>query len=90
MFSDVLKRSQTVKYLGIYFDLNLSFIEHIDCVNERARMELSAMKVMAAADCEQRHLFLLCHALVLSIFEYALTIQTIGYMHVERFEKNTE
>jgi hypothetical protein len=45
------------------------------------------MKVMAAADCEQHYLFLLYHGLVFSIFEYALTIKTISYMHVERFEK---
>jgi hypothetical protein len=87
MFSDVWKRSQTMKYLGIYFDRSLSIIEHIDRVIERARKGLSAIKVMAAADCEQRHLFLLYQRLVVSIFEYALAIQTFSNTHIERLER---
>jgi hypothetical protein len=78
MFSDALKRSQTIKYRGIHFDRSLSFIEPIDHVIERARKELSAMKVMAAANCEQRHLFLLYQGQVLSIFEYVLAIHTLS------------
>jgi hypothetical protein len=58
MFSDVLKRSQPMTYLGIHFDQNLSFIEHIDRVIEKARKGLSAMKVMNADDGQQRILFL--------------------------------
>jgi hypothetical protein len=88
MCSDVLKRSQSMKYLGIYFDRNLSFIEHIDRVIESAeRKGLSAINVMAAADCEQRHLFIFYQELVVSIFEYALAIQTFSNKHIERLER---
>jgi hypothetical protein len=64
---------------------DISFIEHIDRVIERARKGLSAMKVMAAADCEQRHWVLLYQGQVVSIFEYA--IQTVSNKHIESSDK---
>jgi hypothetical protein len=56
-------------------------------VIERARKGRSAIKVMAAVDCEQRHLFLLYQELVVSIFEHALAIQTLSNKHIERLER---
>jgi hypothetical protein len=84
MFSDALKRSQTMKYLGIHYDRSLSFIEHIDRLIERARKGLNAIKVLAVADCEQRHVFLLYQGLLVSIVEYALAIQTLSNKRFER------
>jgi hypothetical protein len=63
-----------MKSLGINFDRSYCSIEHIDRVNERSKKKVSAVKVMAPADCEQRHLSLLYQGLVVSIFfffEYA-------------------
>jgi hypothetical protein len=57
-------------------------------VIESARKEQSDIKVMAAADCEQRHLFLIYQGLVFSIFEYALAIQTLTLnKHIELLER---
>ena len=59
--SEVVERSQSMKYLGLRFDRSLAFTEHIAHVIMKARKGLLAMRVMAAADCEQRHLCLLYH-----------------------------
>jgi hypothetical protein len=50
--SEVLKRTHVRKYIGVAFDRSLIFAVHIDQVVMKARKELSAMKVMAAANCE--------------------------------------
>jgi hypothetical protein len=53
----------------------------------KARMGLSAMKVMAAANCEKRNLVLLYHGLVLSVIEYALAILTLNNTQINKLER---
>ena len=76
-----------MKYLGLRFDRSLAFTEHIAHVIMKARKGLLAMRVMAAADCEQRHLCLLYQGLVLSVLEYALAILTLSHSQIERLER---
>lgn len=39
-----------------------------------------AKRIMVAANCEQRHLFLFCHGLVPSVAEYVLAYLTLSQM----------
>ena len=45
------------------------------------------MRVMAAANCEQRHLVLLYQGLVLSVIEYILAILTLSRTQMARLER---
>jgi hypothetical protein len=87
MCSDGVQRSNTMKYLGVQFDRSLAFNKHVDHVIMKARRGIAAMRVMAAANCEQRHLFLLYQGLVLSVIEYALAILTLSRTQLERLER---
>ena len=74
-------------YLGVRLDRSLSFRDHVDYVITKARKGLSAMRVMAAANIEQRLLILLFQGLVLSPIEYALAILTVSPTQIGRLEK---
>jgi hypothetical protein len=65
-----------MKYLGEQFDRSLAFNKHVGHVIIKARRVIAAMRVMAAANCIQRYLFLLYQGLVLSVIEFALAILT--------------
>ena len=82
--SNTVERTSTMKYLGMRFDRSLAFTEHIDQVVIKAKKGLSAMRVMAATDCEQRHLVLLYEGLVLSVMDYALAIMTLSHTQIEK------
>ena len=69
-----------------FFYRSLSFKEHVDHVIIRAGKGLAAMKVMAAAQCEQRLLFLLYQGLVVAVVEYALAILTLSQTQIERLD----
>ena len=84
---DVLERTSTMKYLGVMLDRSLSFKDHVDHIIEKAYKGLAAMKVMAAAQCEQRLLFLLYQGLVVAVVEYALAILTLSQTQTERLDR---
>src|SRR5579871_6938191 len=75
---EVLVRTSTMKHLGVLFDRSLWFYAHVDTIIIKARRGLAAMRVMSAAKCAQRllFLFLLYQGLVLSVIEYAMAILT--------------
>ena len=60
-----LIRKSSMSYLGIKFDRSLCFRDHIDHVIAKARNALSVLKIMAAANIEQRLLVILYQGLVL-------------------------
>jgi hypothetical protein len=59
----------------------------IDHVVTKATKELSAMKVMAAANCEQRNLVLSHQGLVLSVIEYALAVLALSNTQIDKLER---
>lgn len=87
MNGETLARTNTMKYLRVLFDRSLTFKDHVDHTIARARKELVAMRVMAAAHCEQRLLALLYQGLVLSVIDYALAILTLSITQTERLDK---
>ena len=85
---ETVERTQAMNYLvGIRFDRSLSYNEHIDQVIIKAKRGLAAMRVMAAANCEQRHLCLLYEGLVMYVLEYAMAILTFSRKQIERVER---
>ncbi|CAG5130147.1 unnamed protein product, partial [Candidula unifasciata] len=70
MRNNVLIRTNVMTFLGERFDRSLSFKEHVDHVITKARKGLSAVRIMAASNIEQRLLILLIYGLVPSPIEY--------------------
>ena len=87
MGGEKLTRTKVMSYLGVKFDRSLSFNAHVDHVISKARKGLTALRVMAAANVEQRLLTLLFHALVLSPIQYAAAILTVSPTQIARLEK---
>ena len=65
----------------------LRLTEHVYHVIMKAKKGLAAMKVMAASNCEHRHLVLLYQGLFLSVIEYALAILTLSRTQCERVDR---
>ena len=72
----VLKREQSLKYLGVTFDRSLSGKDHITRIVKRARKGLTALKTMACNRMPQRILAMLYQTLVLSVIDYGLGLLT--------------
>ena len=85
--NDAIERVNKFKYLGISFDRTLSFKEHVEYIVQRCSKGLTAMKVMAGAQMEQRLLLMLYRALVLSVLDYGLGIITIRNTHLQKLER---
>ena len=87
MGGETLTRTNVMSYLGVKCDRSLSFNAHVDHVVSKARKGLTALRVMAAANIEQRLLTLLFHALVLSPIQYAAAILTVSPTQIARLER---
>jgi hypothetical protein len=81
-----VERTNTRKYLNVQCDRSFAFTERVDHVIIKARKGVAAIRVMAVANCEQRHLVLLFQGLVLSVVEYALAIFTVSQTQIQRLE----
>src|SRR5579871_6969330 len=60
---------------------------NVDTIIIKARRGLAVMRVMSAAKCAQRLLFLLYQGLVLSVIEYAMAILMLSPRQTERLDK---
>ena len=87
MGGETLTRTNVMSYLGVKCDRSLSFNAHVDHVVSKAHKGLTALRVMAAANIEQRLLTLLFNALVLSPIQYAAAILTVSPTQIARLEK---
>lgn len=61
--------------------------EHVDQVVNEAKKGIAAMRVMIAANCEQRHVVLLYQGLVDLVIEYALSILTLSHKQIGRLDR---
>lgn len=69
----IVKRQNSVKYLGLLFDQHLSYAEHISTLAARARKLIYVMKRLR--DCAPRDILrLVYHALGQSILQYGVAI----------------
>ena len=72
---EVIKRTNSLRYLGIHFDRMLTYkTDRID--KPQCEKGLSALKVMASKGIAQRHLFLLYQSVILSVLDYGLDLTT--------------
>ncbi|BFZ05508.1 hypothetical protein BsWGS_08547 [Bradybaena similaris] len=82
-----IERVHCMRYLGISLDRSLSFKHHVERVIEKARRGINAVKVMAGAGFQQRTLFLLMLALVISPLEYGLGLLTLSPTQITKLER---
>lgn len=76
-----------MKHLGIQFSWSLAFTEHVKLIVMKTHIGMNAMRAIAAADYEQRHLILLYLGSVLSVTECALAILTLNHTQGQKLER---
>ena len=59
----------------------------MDNVIQKARMGVSAVKIMASAEMQQRTLFQMMQVVVLSVLDYGLGLLTLSQTQVDRLER---
>ena len=62
-----IRVSNTLRHLGVIFDRQLNFSEHVNSVLHRGIKAANILKVAAGRKAEERHLVMLYKSLVLSI-----------------------
>ena len=80
-------RVSEMTYLGISMDRSLSFKRHVDNVVTKCWKGLAAVKLMAGMGIQQKTLFILFKALVLSVIDYGLGLLTLSKSQLERLER---
>ena len=72
-------------HLGVFFDRQLNFTEHVNKTLARANRGLHALR--AASIGKERHLVMLFKSLVLSIVDYALPMIILHMNQLNRLER---
>ncbi len=76
-----------MRYLGVVFDKQLSYTEHVNTTLQRATKGVNALKAAAGRRAEERHLVTLYKALVLSIIDFALPMIQMSQNQVNHIER---
>ena len=79
--------STSMRYLGVVFDKQLSYTEHVNTTLQRATKGVNALKAAAGRRAEVRHLVTLYKALVISIIDFALPMIQMSQNQVNRIER---
>ena len=75
---EVIERTNSLRYLGIHFDRMLTYKTQVESTKLRCKKGLFALKTMASKGVEQRHPFLLCQSVILSVIDYGLGLTTLS------------
>jgi len=73
-----IRVADTLHHLGVIFDRQLNFSEHVNSVLHCGIKAANILKAAAGRKAEERHLVLLYKSLVLSVFDYALPMVNIS------------
>ena len=79
-------RTNSFRYLGIHFGRILTYKTQIESTKLRCNKGLSALKAMALEDIEQRHLFLLCQSVILSVIDNALGLTSLSQSNLLKLD----
>ena len=79
---EVIERTNSLRYLGIYFDRMLTYKEQVESTKLGCKKGLSALKAMPSKGIEQRHLFLLY-----SVIDYGLGLTVLSQSHLLKFDR---
>ncbi|NQZ78185.1 MAG: endonuclease/exonuclease/phosphatase family protein, partial [Ekhidna sp.] len=82
-----IDQTDNLRYLGIGFDRMLTFRKHVENIVLKCKKSLSAMKAMAAKGIEQRLIFRLYQAVVVSVIEYGLGLTTLSQTTILKLER---
>ena len=79
---EVIERTNSLRYPGIYFDrmltYKLTYETQVESTKPRCKKQLSALKVMTAKGIEQYHLSLLYQSVILNAIDYGLGLTTLS------------
>ena len=84
---EVIERTNSLRYLGIRFNIMLTFKTRWDQQNHRCKNGLSALKAMASKGIEQRHLFLLYESVMLSVIDNGLGLTTLSQSNMLKLDR---
>ena len=84
---EVITRTNSLRYLGIHFDRLLTYKTQVVSSKLRCKKGLSALKAMASKGIEQRHLFLLCQSVILSVIDYGLGLTTLSQSNLLKLDR---
>ena len=64
----------------------VTYRRHVKITAHKCKKGLSVLKAMAAKGTEQRHLFLLCQSMVLSVTDYGLGLTTMAQTNLLKLD----
>ena len=83
---EVIERTNSLNYLGIYFEKMLTYKTYVESTKSRCKKGLSTLKAISFKSIEQRHLFLLHHSVILSIVDYDLGLTTLSQSNLLKLD----
>ena len=82
-----IEPSNSLRYLGVVFDRQLNFTDHVNNTLQRAIRGMNALRAAAGRKAEERHLVTLYKALVLSVIDYALPMVQLNQNQLNCVER---
>ena len=79
---EVIARMNSPRYLGIHFDMILTYKTQVESTNLRCKKGLSMLKAISLKFIERPHLFLLYQRVIFSVIYYGLGLTTLSLPHM--------
>ena len=88
LFNDIIRPSDSAKFLGVEIDTTMSFKKHFESVEARATKRVNVLKVLAKGGVKPRVLMRLYNCYVRSLFEYgSSSFISASKLHLSRLQK---
>ena len=84
---EAIERTNSLRYLGIYFDRMLTYKAQVESMKSRCKKELSALKAMTSIGIGQRHLFLLYQSVIHSVIDYGPGLTTLSQSNLLKLDR---
>ena len=84
---EVIARMNSLRYLGIHFDMTLMYKTQVESTKLRWKKGLSMLKAMATKGIKQQYLFLLYQSVILSVIDYVLGLTTLSQSNLLKLDR---
>ena len=84
---EVIERMASLRYLGIHFDIMLTYKTQVESTKLRCKKGLSVLKAMPSKGIQQRHLFPLYQSMLFSVIDYGLCLTTLSQSNLLKLDK---
>ena len=84
---EVIKRTNSLRYLGIHCDKMLTYKTQVESTKLRCKKGLSVLKSMASKGIKQCHLFLLYQSVILSVIDNGLGLTTLSQPNLLKLDR---